>query len=42
MNPYPVQQSNRNLTMLAWGATILISSLPDIAFDQLAGGVPIW
>ena len=39
---YPKSLTNRTLTILAWGATILISSLPDIAFDQLAGGVPAW
>ena len=41
-NPYPVQQSSRNLTILAWVTTILISTVPDIAFDQLAGGIPAW
>ena len=41
-NPYPVSQSNRNLTILAWVTTILISTLPDIIFDQLAGGIPGW
>ncbi len=41
-SPYPISLTNRNLTILAWGATILISSLPDIAFDHLAGGVPTW
>jgi hypothetical protein len=41
-NPYLVPQSNRNLSILAWGATILISTLPDIAFDKLSGQVPAW
>jgi membrane protease YdiL (CAAX protease family) len=35
-------KSNRNLTILAWGATILISTLPDIALDKFAGGIPAW
>lgn len=41
-NSYPVPQSNRNLTITAWAATLLISVLPDIAFDKLAGGIPAW
>lgn len=41
-NPYPVPQSDRRLTLAAWAVTILISVLPDIALDKLAGGVPAW
>ncbi len=41
-NPYPVPRSNRNLTIVAWVATILVSTLPDIGFDQLAGAIPAW
>jgi hypothetical protein len=41
-NPYPVPRSSRNLTILAWGTTLLASALPDIVFDRLAGGVPAW
>lgn len=40
--PYPVPQSNRSLTVLAFVAIILISTLPDIAFDKLTGGIPTW
>jgi hypothetical protein len=42
INPYPVPGSHRNLTILAWVATLLVSTLPDIAFDKLVGGVPAW
>jgi hypothetical protein len=42
VNLYPVPQSNRDLAILAWVVTLLISTLPDIAFDKLAGGVPVW
>jgi amino acid transporter len=41
-NPYPVQQSNRNLTILAWVVTILISALPGIAWIELTGSSPSW
>ena len=41
-NPYPILQRNRTLTITAWTVTILISTLPDIFFDQLTGGVPVW
>lgn len=41
-NPYPVRQSNRTLTGLAWGITLLVSTLPDIAWVKLAGGAPPW
>ena len=42
MNPYPVPGSNRKLTTLAWVVTILVSTLPDIGFDKLSGGIPSW
>lgn len=41
-NPYPVPQSNRPLTALAWGITLLVSTLPDIAWMELAGRPPAW
>jgi membrane protease YdiL (CAAX protease family) len=41
-NPYPVPRSNRNLTIAAWVAAILVSTLPDIAFDRFAGAIPAW
>jgi len=41
-NPYPVLQSNRRLTGLAWGITVLVSSLPDIAWVELTGSTPVW
>ena len=41
-NPYPIAPSSRNLTVVAWVATILISTLPDIIFTELTGGVPTW
>lgn len=41
-NPYPVPQSDRRLTLLAWATVALVSTLPDIAFDMLAGGIPAW
>jgi hypothetical protein len=41
-NPYPVPQSNRTLTGLAWGITLLVSTLPDIVWIKLAGSTPIW
>ncbi len=41
-NPFPVPQSNRNLTILAWVTTVLISTVPDILMDKLAGGIPAW
>lgn len=42
INPYPVPQSNRDLSALAWITTAVISALPDIVFDQLSGKVPNW
>jgi hypothetical protein len=41
-NPYPVPLSNRTLTAVAWGITLLISTLPDIVFTELTGSVPAW
>jgi membrane protease YdiL (CAAX protease family) len=41
-NPYPVPQSSRNLTLVAWGATIAISVLPDIVLAELGQGHPAW
>lgn len=41
-NPYPIPQSNRTLTGLAWGITLLVSTLPDIAWVKLAGNMPVW
>jgi hypothetical protein len=40
--PYPVPQSSRRLTVLAWGATILVSTLPDIVLVELTGSLPAW
>lgn len=40
--PHPITQSNRNLTLLAWIATILISALPDIIWFMLTRGSPAW
>jgi len=41
-SPYPVAQSGRNLTILAWTVTILISALPDAAWVELTGSSPAW
>jgi hypothetical protein len=41
-NPYPVSQSNRNLTILAWVLTILISLLPDILWTELTHSPAAW
>jgi hypothetical protein len=41
-NPYTVPKSNRGLTIFAWVVVILISTLPDICFDKLTGGIPTW
>src|SRR5512133_860201 len=40
--PYPVPPCSRSLTLTAWGVTLLVSSLPDIAWAELTGGVPAW
>jgi hypothetical protein len=42
VKPHPVPQLDRRVTVVAWVVTILISALPAIAFDQLAGSTPIW
>ena len=39
---YPVPRSNRNLTIVAWVVTIMVSTLPDIVFDKSPGGIPTW
>jgi hypothetical protein len=41
-NPYPLPLSSRRLTGLAWAATLLVSSLPDIIWDTWTGAVPAW
>ena len=41
-NPYPIRQSSRDLTFLAWVVTLLISTLPDIAWIKLTGSSPAW
>lgn len=41
-NPYPIPQSNRALTGLAWGIILLVSTLPDIAWVELTGSTPVW
>ncbi len=40
--PYPYPQSSRSLTAIAWGVTILVSTLPDIVSVQLTGSIPAW
>lgn len=37
-SPYPVPQSSRSLTIVAWTAVILISAFPDIAWVGLGQG----
>jgi hypothetical protein len=34
--------SKRALTGIAWGVTVLVSSIPDILWLQLTGGIPSW
>lgn len=41
-NPYHVQMSSRDLTIVAWGVTLLISTAPDIIWHELGSGVPLW
>lgn len=41
-NKFPVPQSSRNLTILAWVVTVLISTVPDIIMDKLVSGIPAW
>ncbi len=40
--PFPVQQSDRKLTVVAWVVTVLISVVPDIFWSRLAHAPPIW
>jgi hypothetical protein len=39
-NPFPVPRSSRSLTITAWVAIVLISTLPDILLVKLTGGIP--
>lgn len=41
-NPYPVPGGSRTIAGVAWGVTLLVSSLPDIAWNELTGSVPAW
>lgn len=41
-NPYPVPQTSRALTRVAWGVVLLVSTLPDIAWNELTGSLPGW
>jgi len=41
-NSYPIRQSRRDLTIAAWVVTLLISTLPEIAWIELTGGSPAW
>jgi len=41
-NPYPVPQSSRNLTVVVWVVTLLVSTLPDIVWIELTGSMPSW
>ncbi len=41
-SPYLVQQHNRESTILAWVVTLLISTLPDIAWIEMTGSTPPW
>jgi len=41
-SPYLVQQHNRESTILAWVVTLLISTLPDIAWIEMTGNTPHW
>ncbi len=41
-NPYPIPESSRTLTIVAWVTTIFISVLPDILFIVLTGDSPAW
>ena len=40
--PFPVQQSDRKLTIVAWVVTVLISVVPDIFWSRLAHAPSIW
>lgn len=39
---FPVRQSDRQLTQVAWVITFLVSSLPDILWFELTGTNPPW
>lgn len=41
-NSHLVRQSNRDLTLLAWVVTLLISTLPEIIWIELTGDSPVW
>ncbi|HEX7555296.1 MAG TPA: CPBP family intramembrane glutamic endopeptidase [Leptolinea sp.] len=41
-NVFPIIQSDRKLTILAWIVTILISVLPEIFWMELTGSIPTW
>ncbi len=41
-NPYPIPRSSRGLTLIAWAVTVLVSSLPDILWNELTGSLPSW
>jgi len=41
-NHYPIRLRSRDLTILAWVITLLISTLPDIAWIELTGSSPTW
>jgi hypothetical protein len=41
-NPYQVRMSSRDLTIGAWVVTLLISTLPDLLWSELAGAIPGW
>ena len=40
--PYPIPESSRNLTLLAWTVTVLISALPNAFWVELFGMSPAW
>lgn len=41
-NLYPTRLSSRELTVVAWVVTLLISTLPEIVWIELTGGSPPW
>jgi hypothetical protein len=41
-NPYPVPKNSDSLTTLAWSVTVLVSTLPDIAWIEISGSRPDW
>lgn len=42
VNPFPVPQRHRYLTLLAWIITFLVSAAPDILLHKVIGNVPSW